>query len=50
MSGGGHPGAIIFIHHEAANARVVETLFPQQGTHHEGFNNGLIGADLATAA
>ncbi|MGA7383531.1 MAG: hypothetical protein WBW81_02190 [Methylocella sp.] len=36
MSSGGHPGTIMFIHHEAANASIVEALFPQQGTHHKG--------------
>ena len=36
MSRGGHPGAIIFIHHEAANASIVEALFPEQRTHHKG--------------
>src|ERR1700736_4845923 len=42
MSGGGHPGAIIFIHHEAANASIVEALFPQQWTHHKGVYNDMI--------
>src|ERR1700731_1735640 len=42
MSGGGHPGAIIFIHHEAANASIVEALFPQQWTHHEGVNDDMM--------
>ena len=42
MSSGGYPGAIIFIHHEAANASIVEALFPQQWTHHEGVNNNMM--------
>jgi hypothetical protein len=42
MSGGGQPGAIIFIHHEAANASIVEALFPQQWTHHKGVYNDMM--------
>jgi hypothetical protein len=42
MSSGGHPRAIIFIHHEAANASIVEALLPQQRTHHEGVYNDMM--------